>query len=125
MSGAGDRPTGSDERLACRRVCDDERRREGIVASAANCRARSSIRAVKVQISSLDEDTWATVGGCVTSAILSASWATSPKETFACVAIIARIFGGRRFVNKIRKKSDGTDGPACVRRCRRNWVGLR
>ena len=28
-------------------------------------------------------------------------------------------------VHKVRRKSDGTDGLAKVRRCQRNWVGLR
>ena len=59
LSGAGDRPAGRGERLACR-VCDGERGREGLVESAATCRASSSIRAVKVPISSPDEDTQAT-----------------------------------------------------------------
>jgi len=89
MPGAGDRPAGRDERLACRRVCDGECGQEGLVETAATCRASSSIRAVKVQMSSPDEDTWATQGGGVTFAILSASWATSSKENCACVAILA------------------------------------
>ena len=124
MAGAGDRPAGRGERLVCRRVCDGERGRQELVESAATCRATSSIWMDKVQMSSPDNDTRATQGG-VTSAIISARWATSFKETCACVAIMARIFGGGRFAHKVRRKSVGTDGPSKVRRCRRNWVGLR
>ena len=73
ISGFGDRPAGRDERLECRRVCDGESGREALAESAATCRASSSARVVKTP----DEDTRATQGGGVTSAILSAIWATS------------------------------------------------
>ena len=89
MSGAGDRPSERDGRLACRRVREGERAREGPAESAATCRASSSMRAVKVQISAPDDDTGATQGESVTSAILSASWATSSRATCTCVAIMA------------------------------------
>ena len=89
MSGTGDRPAERDGHLACRRVCEGERRREGLAVSAATCRASSSIRVIKVWISASDEATRATQGGGVTSAILSASWATSSKTTCACVAMMA------------------------------------
>jgi len=88
VSGAEDCPAGRGECLAFRRVSDGERGREGFEESAATCRAGSSIRAIKVQMSSPDEDTRSTQGGCVTSAISSASCATSSKETCACVAIM-------------------------------------
>ena len=70
MSGDADPPAGRNERLACRRFCDGESGREGPVESAATCRASSSIRAFKVQMSSPDEDSRATQGRGVTSAIL-------------------------------------------------------
>jgi len=119
MSRVDDRPVGPDER-ACRRVCDGERGREAIAASAATCRANSSIRAVNVKMSSLDEDTRATQGGGMTSAISSPSWATSFKSTCAGLAIMDSIFGSRQFVHKMKRKSDGTDGPGRVQRWRRN-----
>jgi len=85
MPGAGVRPAGRDER----RVWDGEHGREGLTESAATCQASSSILAVKVQMSSPDENTWATQEGGVTSTILSDSCATSSKEICACVAIVA------------------------------------
>ena len=78
-----------DERFGCRRVCDGERGRGAPAESVATCLASSSIRLVKVLMSTPDEDTRATQGGGVTSAILSASLTTPSKATFACVAIIA------------------------------------
>jgi len=122
---AGDFPAERDERLACHHVCDGERGREALAECAATCRASSSIPMVKALMSAPDEDTRATQGGGVTSAILSASWATSSKATCDCVAIRAWMFGGRRFVHKVRRKFDGTDGPASVRRWGRIWVVLR
>jgi hypothetical protein len=62
MSGADDRPGDRNERLACRRLCDGERGREGLEETVATCRASSSIRAVKILISP-GEDTPATQGG--------------------------------------------------------------
>ena len=85
MSGAGDPPARHDERLACHRVCDGERCR----GARGKCGYLPSQHVSKVHMSSLDEDTRATQGGCVTSAILSASCTTSSKETCACVAIMA------------------------------------
>jgi hypothetical protein len=72
MSEAGDRPAERDEHLACCRVCAGERRRDGLTESVATCRASSSMREVKVLISP-GEETPATQGGGVTSAILSTS----------------------------------------------------
>ena len=72
MSGSGDRSAEHDERLASRCVCNGEHRQEGLAESAATCQTCSSIWAVKVQMSSPNEDTWATQGGGVTSAILPA-----------------------------------------------------
>jgi len=89
MSEAGDRPAERDERLACCRVRDGERGRKAFAASAATCRVSSSMRAAKVQMSALDDNTGATQGGGVTSAILSASWATSSRAACPCVPIIA------------------------------------
>lgn len=48
------------------------------------------------------EDTLATKGGGVTSAILSAC---------KYLVIMAWMFDGRSFVHKVRRKSEGTDGP--------------
>ena len=62
---------------------------EMFVESAATYRASLSIQVVQVLISSPNEDTRATQGGSVTSAILSASWATSSRGACAYVAIIA------------------------------------
>jgi len=121
MSGAVDRPAEREERLQCRRVCDGECGREAFTESAATSRASSSIREVEVLMSSPDEVKRATQGEGMTVA----SWATSSRRTSTCVANSAWMFGGRRFVHKVRRKSDGTDGPATVRRWRRNWVGLR
>ena len=89
MSGAGDRVAERDRRLACRRVCEGERGREGLAVSAATRRVSSSIRADKEWMSASDEATRATQGGGLTSAILSASWATSSRATCACVAMMA------------------------------------
>ena len=89
MSEAVDRPAERDERLACGRVRDGERGREAFAASAATCRVSSSMRAVKVHMSALDDDTGATQGDGVTSAILSASWATSSRAACPCVTVMA------------------------------------
>jgi len=67
MSGAGDRPSERDGRLACRRVDEGERGREGFAESAATCRASSSMWAVKVWMSASDEATRAAQGRGVTS----------------------------------------------------------
>ena len=55
----------------------------------AICRASLSIRAVKVVMAASEETTRATHGVGVTSAVLSARWATSSKATCSCVAIMA------------------------------------
>jgi len=89
MSETRERPAENDERLACGRVRDGERGRWAFAASAATCRVSSSMRAVKVQMSALDDDTGATQGDGVTSAILSASWATWSRESCPCVTIMA------------------------------------
>jgi hypothetical protein len=89
MPGAGDRAAERDGRLACCRVCDGKRGREWLAESAVTCRASSSIWSIKVLKSALDDATRVTCGGGVTSAILSASWATSSNATCACVAIMA------------------------------------
>jgi hypothetical protein len=89
MPEAGDRPAERDERLACGRVCDGECGGETFVVSAATCRVSSSMRAVKVQMSALDDDTGVTQGDGVTSAILSGGWVTSSKAACPCVTIMA------------------------------------
>jgi hypothetical protein len=119
MSEAGDHPAEHDERLACCRVCAGGRGRDGLAESAATCRASSPMRAGKVLISP-GEETPVMQGGGVTSAVLSTSWATSSRAACACVAIMAWMFGGRRFVHKVWRKLEGTDGPASVRRWWRN-----
>ena len=88
MSGACDRPAERDGRLACCRVCEGGRGREWPAESAATCQASSSIRSVVLK-SALDDATQVTHGGGMTSAILSASWATSSNATCAFVAIMA------------------------------------
>ena len=75
MSGAGKCPAERKDRLEYRRVRNGERSREALAESAATCRASSSIRAVKLLVSSSGEGTRATQRGGVTSAILSASCA--------------------------------------------------
>jgi hypothetical protein len=89
MSEASDRPAECDERLACGCDRDGERGQEAFAASVATCRVSSSRRAVKVQMSALDDDTVATQGDGVTSAILFASWATSSRAACPCVTIMA------------------------------------
>jgi hypothetical protein len=69
------------------RFWDDESGREGLVESVATCKATSSIWSVGILMSSPDDDKRATLGGGVTSAILSVSWATSSKGTCVCVAV--------------------------------------
>jgi hypothetical protein len=71
------------------RVCDSERGREGLVESAATCRASSSVGAVRILKSTPDGDKGATQGGGVTSAILAVIWAISSGGTCACVVVMA------------------------------------
>jgi hypothetical protein len=99
MSGVGDRAAERDGCLAC--VCAGEYGREWLAESASTCRASSSIRSVKVPKS--DDAIRATHGGGVTSAVLSASWATV-NATCDCVAIMASMLGGRRFFHRLRRK---------------------
>ena len=87
MSEAGDRAAERDGRLACCHV--REGGRERLAESAATCRASSSIWAVRVLMSASDDATRATHVRGVTSAMLSANWATSSNATCAYVAIMA------------------------------------
>jgi hypothetical protein len=47
MSGAGDRPTERDDRLACHRVCDGEHGRDALAESVTTCRVSSSMRRLR------------------------------------------------------------------------------
>ena len=124
MSGAGARAAERDGRLACC-VREGERGRRRLAESATTYRTSSSMRTDKILISVSDDATRATHGGGVPAAISSASRATSSNVTYACVGIMALMWGGRLFIHKDRRKSGGTDEPGKVQRWRGNCVGRR